>query len=56
MACAYAEMFRPRPFCLTTFPNDAGDDEPALHGQLRSDAASRAEFFALIAAQEKAHP
>ena len=27
----------------------------ALHGQLRSDAASRAEFFTLIATQEKAH-
>src|SRR6185295_16324489 len=26
----------------------------ALHGQLRSDAASRAEFFTLIAAHEKA--
>jgi GTP cyclohydrolase IA len=27
MARAYAEMFRPRPFDLTTFPNDAGYDE-----------------------------
>jgi GTP cyclohydrolase I len=27
----------------------------ALHGQLRSDAASRAEFFTLIATHEKAH-
>jgi GTP cyclohydrolase I len=27
----------------------------ALHGQLRNDAASRAEFFSLIAAHEKAH-
>jgi GTP cyclohydrolase IA len=27
----------------------------ALHGQLRSDAASRAEFFTLIAAHEEAH-
>ena len=154
MARAYAEMFSPRPFDLTTFPNDAGYDEliiarsipvqsvcehhllpfvgvahvgylpgerilglsklarvvelfarrpqvqerltqqiadwlqdhlaprgvgvvveaehlcmtvrgvrasgantvtSALHGQLRSDAASRAEFFTLIAAHEKAH-
>src|SRR4029453_10569245 len=154
MARAYAEMFSPRPFDLTTFPNDAGYDEliiarsipvqsvcehhllpfvgvahvgylpggrilglsklagvvelfprrpqvqerltqqiadwlqdqlaprgvgvvvaaehlcmtvrgvrasgaktvpPPLHGQLRSDAASRAEFFALIAAHEKVH-
>jgi GTP cyclohydrolase I len=28
----------------------------ALHGQLRSDAASRAEFFTLIATQDKARP
>ena len=155
MARAYAEMFSPRPFDLTTFPNDAGYDEmiiarsipvqsvcehhllpfvgvahvgylpgerilglsklarvvelfarrpqvqerltqqvadwlhdqlapggvgvvvaaehlcmtvrgvraagahtvtSALHGQLRSDAASRAEFFSLIAAQDKARP
>ena len=154
MARAYAEMFSPRPFDLTTFPNDAGYDEliiarsipvhsvcehhllpfvgvahvgylpgerilglsklarvvelfarrpqvqerltqqvadwlkdrieprglgvvveaehlcmtvrgvqasgastvtSALHGQLRSDAASRAEFFALIAAQDRAN-
>jgi GTP cyclohydrolase IA len=154
MARAYAEMFSPRPFDLTTFPNDAGYDEliiarsipvqsvcehhllpfvgvahvgylpgerilglsklarvvemfarrpqvqerltqqvadwlqdqlaprgvgvviaaehlcmtvrgvraagantvtSALHGQLRSDAASRAEFFTLIAAHEEAH-
>jgi GTP cyclohydrolase I len=27
----------------------------ALHGQLRDDAASRAEFFTLIATQDKAH-
>jgi GTP cyclohydrolase I len=27
MAGAYAEMFTPRPFDLTTFPNDAGYDE-----------------------------
>jgi GTP cyclohydrolase I len=27
MARAYAEMFSPRPFQLTTFPNDAGYDE-----------------------------
>jgi GTP cyclohydrolase I len=27
----------------------------ALHGQLRSDAASRAEFFTLIATHDKAH-
>jgi GTP cyclohydrolase IA len=27
MAHAYAEMFSPRPFDLTTFPNDAGYDE-----------------------------
>ena len=27
MARAYAEMFSPRPFDLTTFPNDAGYDE-----------------------------
>jgi GTP cyclohydrolase I len=27
MARAYAEMFTPRPFDLTTFPNDAGYDE-----------------------------
>jgi GTP cyclohydrolase I len=27
MARAYAEMFRARPFDLTTFPNDAGYDE-----------------------------
>ena len=27
MASAYAEMFTPRPFDLTTFPNDAGYDE-----------------------------
>jgi GTP cyclohydrolase I len=27
MARAYAEMFAPRPFDLTTFPNDAGYDE-----------------------------
>src|SRR6478672_1263866 len=27
MAHAYAEMFSPRPFELTTFPNDAGYDE-----------------------------
>ena len=27
MARAYAEMFRPRPFELTTFPNDEGYDE-----------------------------
>jgi GTP cyclohydrolase IA len=27
MARAYAEMFSPRPFNLTTFPNDAGYDE-----------------------------
>ena len=26
MARAYAEMFSPRPFDLTTFPNDAGDE------------------------------
>jgi GTP cyclohydrolase IA len=26
----------------------------ALHGQLREDAASRAEFFSLIATHEKA--
>jgi GTP cyclohydrolase I len=155
MARAYAEMFRPRPFDLTTFPNDAGYSEliiarsipvqsvcehhllpfvgvahvgylpgerilglsklarvvelfarrpqvqerltqqvadwlqdhlmprgvgvvvaaehlcmtvrgvrasgantvtSALHGQLRSDAASRAEFFTLIAAHEEVHP
>ena len=154
MARAYAEMFSPRPFDLTTFPNDAGYDEliiarsipvqsvcehhllpfvgvahvgylpgerilglsklarvvelfarrpqvqerltqqvadwlqdqlaprgvavvvaaehlcmtvrgvrasgantvtSALHGQLRSDAASRAEFFTLIATHDKAH-
>jgi len=154
MARAYAEMFSPRPFDLTTFPNDAGYDEliiarsipvqsvcehhllpfvgvahvgylpgdrilglsklarvvelfarrpqvqerltqqvadwlqdqlaprgvgvvvaaehlcmtvrgvraagaitvtSALHGQLRSDAASRAEFFTLIASHEEAH-
>jgi GTP cyclohydrolase IA len=154
MARAYAEMFSPRPFDLTTFPNDAGYDEliiarsipvhsvcehhllpfvgvahvgylpggrilglsklarvvelfarrpqvqerltqqiadwlqdqlaprgvgvvvaaehlcmtvrgvrasgantvtSALHGQLRDDAASRAEFFALIAPDDKAH-
>jgi GTP cyclohydrolase I len=155
MARAYAEMFSPRPFDLTTFPNDAGYDEliiarsipvqsvcehhllpfvgvahvgylpgerilglsklarvvelfarrpqvqerltqqvadwlqdhlaprgvgvviaaehlcmtvrgvraagantvtSALHGQLRRNAASRAEFFTLIAAHEEAHP
>src|SRR3954452_5806700 len=28
----------------------------ALHGQLRSDAATRAEFFTLIATHDKAHP
>src|SRR3954454_5208415 len=28
----------------------------ALHGQLRSDAASRAEFFTLITTHDKAHP
>src|SRR4029450_1741402 len=27
MARAYAELFSPRPFDLTTFPNDAGYDE-----------------------------
>jgi GTP cyclohydrolase I len=27
MALAYAEMFTPRPFDLTTFPNDEGYDE-----------------------------
>lgn len=27
MAAAYAEMFRPRPFTMTTFPNDEGYDE-----------------------------
>jgi GTP cyclohydrolase IA len=27
----------------------------ALHGQLRSDTASRAEFFALIATHDKDH-
>ena len=27
MARAYAEMFSPRPFDLTTFPNDAGYDQ-----------------------------
>jgi GTP cyclohydrolase IA len=155
MARAYAELFSPRPFDLTTFPNDAGYDEliiarsipvqsvcehhllpfvgvahvgylpgerilglsklarvvelfarrpqvqerltqqvadwlqdhlaprgvgvviaaehlcmtvrgvraagantvtSALHGQLRRNAASRAEFFTLIAAHEEAHP
>src|SRR6476646_8735419 len=30
MARAYAEMFSPRPFDLTTFPNDAGYDELIL--------------------------
>ena len=30
MARAYAEMFRPRPFDLTTFPNDEGYDELVL--------------------------
>ncbi|MFF4173896.1 GTP cyclohydrolase I FolE [Streptomyces sp. NPDC001744] len=28
MARAYAELFSPRPFDLTTFPNDEGYDEP----------------------------
>ncbi|WP_380169679.1 GTP cyclohydrolase I FolE [Jannaschia sp. R86511] len=33
MAKAYAEMFRPRPFELTTFPNDEGYDEMVVaHG------------------------
>jgi GTP cyclohydrolase I len=27
---AYAELFSPRPFDLTTFPNDEGDDELVL--------------------------
>jgi GTP cyclohydrolase I len=30
MARAYAEMFAPRPFDLTTFPNDEGYDEMVL--------------------------
>jgi len=30
MARAYAEMFTPRPFDLTTFPNDEGYDELVL--------------------------
>ncbi len=30
MARAYAELFRPRPFHLTTFPNDEGYDELVL--------------------------
>ena len=30
MALAYAELFRPRPFDLTTFPNDEGYDELVL--------------------------
>jgi GTP cyclohydrolase IA len=30
MASAYAEMFTPRPFDLTTFPNDEGYDELVL--------------------------
>lgn len=30
MARAYAELFRPRPFELTTFPNDEGYDELVL--------------------------
>jgi GTP cyclohydrolase I len=30
MAAAYAEMFSPRPFDLTTFPNDQGYDELVL--------------------------
>ncbi|MFF3286760.1 GTP cyclohydrolase I [Streptomyces sp. NPDC003023] len=30
MARAYAELFRPRPFDLTTFPNDEGYDELVL--------------------------
>ena len=30
MARAYAEMFSPRPFDLTTFPNDEGYDELVL--------------------------
>lgn len=28
MARAYAELFSPRPFDLTTFPNDEGYDDP----------------------------
>jgi len=32
MAHAYAEMLRPRPFDLTTFPNDEGYDELVLAG------------------------
>ncbi|WP_452465172.1 GTP cyclohydrolase I [Nonomuraea recticatena] len=30
MARAYAELFSPRPFALTTFPNDEGYDELVL--------------------------
>lgn len=30
MARAYAELFSPRPFDLTTFPNDEGYDELVL--------------------------
>jgi GTP cyclohydrolase I len=34
MARAYAEMFTPRPFDLTTFPNDAGYDELIIAGSI----------------------
>jgi GTP cyclohydrolase I len=44
MARAYAELFTERPFDLTTFPNDEGDD---LSGTLREALRSRAEFLAL---------
>jgi GTP cyclohydrolase I len=34
MAAAYAELFTPRPFQLTTFPNDEGYDELVVARQL----------------------
>ena len=35
MARAYAEMFSPRPFDLTTLPNDAGYDELIIARSIR---------------------
>ena len=67
VARAFAELLAPRPFDLTTFPNDEGYDEgvraqglrtmtSAVHGLLRDDARTRQEFFALTGVGRAGRP
>jgi GTP cyclohydrolase I len=52
MARAYAEMFSPRSFDLTTFPNDAGYDELIIARAIPVQSVCE---HPLIAAHERAH-